>query len=771
MRIKFTRGLSEYKYWVPLPLQFNLCTRSNDSEVIDMSSSQDLATVRTTIGSVTTGKAVNQDAWMTTWCSTNWGELLQPAPLSISLLGSVLIIASSTDDFSLDSKAPEGCPPFVWKYALRPDSFKSCLQQMVGDGYRAFETAHAKMEVINNCSGQMPGVIADIVNLVLKGSVQDIEDLFQNMIDDVQGLSAKCRDAAHDCEQEFLNMCGLAQEMVLACTYTAGTAQQALVQNNTNLEVLRVQKESQEKMVQEAKANNDLMKKSYLKAEEQFQQAVNDVPSGWDLVGMQVVESLTNLVVSAGNAAISAATMKSQAASAGINAFSSLTGGNKQTQTPAPTPVAPSTAPNGVSSQPNGAALSDPGTLMVSQVLTQANAIKLLVAGNSGKPDWDRIRAAPGGGTGGAAYVQATLNSQKGQLAAGKPISTQLSTCIDKGLAILAEVIRWPPTDQLITDLQGLVTTANLILQQPGTTATGPATPPTPASSSTSATKLAVENAKMKVDQTRSQLEASRESFEKASERLATQQQDITKTIGEMTRLTLTTNNLQQMLPVLTKAVGAFTTLRAQFSQLLQFFESVASLLIDVMGPSVDRWVSTMKSAEQQRLRTGSEPQLAGITVSNFTRDLIYRQMMMPLKVSYLSTSISTVYLAVSNDYILPAQRQVGSMLQFPASSSAADKVALNQRLTVAQASLAKSATSASNEILSRVQSYQKTFASSIDTRLNAIVSVCQPVIPAVTAPVPSNLKAITNAHVKDTDATKALQAAANPMFEEDSAM
>ncbi|KAF7340576.1 hypothetical protein MSAN_02129100 [Mycena sanguinolenta] len=620
------------------------------------------------------------------------------------------------------------------------------------------------MEIINNCSGQMPGVIADIVNLVLKGSVQDIEDLFQNMIDDVQGLSAKCRDAAHDCEQEFLNMCGLAQEMVLACTYTAGTAQQALVQNNTNLEVLRVQKESQEKMVQEAKANNDLMKKSYLKAEEQFQQAVNDVPSGWDLLGMQVVESLTNLVVCAGNAAISAATMKSQAASAGINAFSSLTGSNKQTQAPAPTPVAPSTAPNGVSSQPNAAALSDPGTLMVSQVLTQANAIKLLVAGNSGKPDWDRIRAAPGGGTGGAAYVQATLNSQKGQLAAGKPISTQLSTYIDKGLAILTEVNRVAgsvasananaladqvaPTDQLITDLQGLVTTANLILQQPGTTATGPATPPTPASSSTSATKLAVDNAKMKVDQTRSQLEASRESFEKASERLATQQQDITKTIGEMTRLTLTTNNLQQMLPVLTKAVGAFTTLRAQFSQLLQFFESVASLLIDVMGPS-----------------------LAGITVSNFTRDLIYRQMMMPLKVSYLSTSISTVYLAVSNDYILPAQRQVGSMLQFPASSSAADKAALNQRLTVAQANLAKSATSASNEILSRVQSYQKTFASSIDTRLNAIVSVCQPVIPAVTAPVPSNLKAITNAHVKDTDATKALQSAANPMFDEDSAI
>jgi hypothetical protein len=40
------------------------------------------------------------------WCNTNWGDLLQPAPLSIALLGSLMVIASSTNDFclSLSSK-------------------------------------------------------------------------------------------------------------------------------------------------------------------------------------------------------------------------------------------------------------------------------------------------------------------------------------------------------------------------------------------------------------------------------------------------------------------------------------------------------------------------------------------------------------------------------------------------------------------------------------------------------------------------------------------
>ncbi|KAF8132685.1 hypothetical protein K438DRAFT_1998460 [Mycena galopus ATCC 62051] len=746
-----------------------------------------LVSARTAIQSVNSGKAANEDAWMTQWCSTNWGDLLQPAPLSIALLGSILIIASSTDDFSLDTKAPAGCPPFPWKYALRPDSFKSCLQQMVGDGYTAFETAHRNMESIMNNSSQMPGVIRDIVSLVLQGTPQDIEDLFPNAINDLQALSQTCRDRAKETEVAFHAITGLAQEMVLACTYTAGTAEQALSQNKIQLEVLRLQKESEESMVKEAKTNSEMMKNSYLKAETEFNKAVGEVPSGWDLMGMQVVESLTNLVVSAGNAAISMATMKSQAASAGLNAFSSLTGSkDSKPANPTAAPVAQTTSPNGVSSQPNAGALTDPGIMLVQRAMDQVTGIQMLLTGGAGgKPDWDKIRGANSG----AAYVKATLTSQKTQLDASKPISQQLAPLITQGLTIVDTICQTSgsvasandgalasqvgPTNELISKMTGLLTSVNLILQQTGAAANGPATPPTPPSAqgATGAAQLAVQNAKMKVDQTRSQLEASRASFEKAADRLCKQQQEITATIGEMTRLTLTSGNLQQMLPVLTKAVGAFTTLRAQFSQLCQFFDSVSSLLNDVMGPSVKRWVDTMNSAAAQVMRGGHEPQLAGITVSAFTRDLIYRQMMTPLKVSMLATKISTVYVGISNDYILPAQRNVGKMLQFSESSSAADKQALVQKLTKSQNELAQSSTLASSQISARVAADQKTFEASINTRLTVIVQGVKAAIPAITAPVPSNMKTITAAHVVDTDATKALQADANPCFDADSMM
>jgi hypothetical protein len=82
------------------------------------------------------------------WCTHNWGELLQPAPLSIALLGSIMVLSASTEDFcSLSFQDRNIQPwltiastalintddphPYEWKYTDAPGSFKACLMQMV----------------------------------------------------------------------------------------------------------------------------------------------------------------------------------------------------------------------------------------------------------------------------------------------------------------------------------------------------------------------------------------------------------------------------------------------------------------------------------------------------------------------------------------------------------------------------------------------------------------------------------------------------------------
>jgi hypothetical protein len=82
---------------------------------------------------VALGELIDADS---TWTRMNFADLLQPAPLSIALLGSLCVLASSTQDFSLVVKPVEGYPAskIEWKVVKHPHSFKTCLQQLIQAG-------------------------------------------------------------------------------------------------------------------------------------------------------------------------------------------------------------------------------------------------------------------------------------------------------------------------------------------------------------------------------------------------------------------------------------------------------------------------------------------------------------------------------------------------------------------------------------------------------------------------------------------------------------
>ncbi|KAG9043595.1 hypothetical protein FS837_009341 [Tulasnella sp. UAMH 9824] len=742
-------------------------------------SSNELVVAKKTIATFTAAKQVNQDAWMTMWCNTNWGDLLQPAPLSIALLGSILVIASSTDDFSLltERNPNDTSPAVTWEFAKHPDSFKSCLQQMVADGSQAFESSHINMTRIRDASGQIPEAVSSAVMLTLQATPNEVEMILPHQIKNVLQLAWTCQDAAQACETTFGNISGLAQEMVLACTHKVGTDQEKIEANKIHLEVLRIQKEQEALAVQQAQENHEMMKKSFQQVETDFHDAVRDVPKGWDLVGMQAVESLTSLVVAAGNTAISASTLRSQALQAGLGAFknSSIGGGKEGAGQVSVPPNPPSTAPNGVATQNNAAALSDPGLQQARRALDMANTINQLINGGpDGHPDWDKIRGEDGG-TNGGEYVKASLEKMKSRLDPTKPISVNLDVYIGTAIEVISSIIdtakspggsptaldaQKPKVEKLISDLQQLVTSTNLLLQQTGAAPVGPATPPAPQGEMSSSTvKIAVENAKFAVDQTRENLKASRDAFDKVSTRLAEGQKSITKTIGEMTAISLSNASLEKILPVLRKAVGAFTTLRAQFSQLVQFFHSVASLLTDVMEPSVERWADTLESSMK----------LGGVSIGAFTRHLrqmIYTQLMVPMKVSMLSQKISNAYLNVSDQHILPAQRNIGQMLQFATDDTPARAAKLRKAHEVLQ----KSSTTASQEISALVKAEHEKFSETINQRLGVIEGNVKS-IPAIAAPAPDHVKQITAAHVQDFDAGQTAHSKNNTMFDPEDVM
>ena len=96
-----------------------------------------------------------------------------------------------------------------------------------------------------------------------------------------------------------------------------------------------------------------------------------------------------------------------------------------------------------------------------------------------------------------------SLSTIKDRLDASKPISSQLIPIMETALSVSTAILSVaksaqgandaalekykPQVATVLSDTQQLVTKANLILQQPGAVGSGPATPPTPPSTSNSA--------------------------------------------------------------------------------------------------------------------------------------------------------------------------------------------------------------------------------------------------------------------------------------------
>lgn len=86
---------------------------------------------------VNSGDDKNETALLMMSPSMNWAEFLTPAPLSIALLGQLMVVAGERD-FSLEMNRPDRGFEFI----NHPESFRACLVQVSNTGWTAFNEAH-----------------------------------------------------------------------------------------------------------------------------------------------------------------------------------------------------------------------------------------------------------------------------------------------------------------------------------------------------------------------------------------------------------------------------------------------------------------------------------------------------------------------------------------------------------------------------------------------------------------------------------------------------
>ena len=153
----------------------------------------------------------------------SWDQFLAPAPMSIALLGQ-LILVSAESDFSLQDKKNE----IRFKLLKYPDSFRACLVQVSNKGWGAFNKAHTNMDQIRLYSSNVDGHVRTAVKFLLQGQPQEIELMLPNALKSIENIADECVTLATSVEKEFVDVMELVAELLEACTRAKGQHEEDL---------------------------------------------------------------------------------------------------------------------------------------------------------------------------------------------------------------------------------------------------------------------------------------------------------------------------------------------------------------------------------------------------------------------------------------------------------------------------------------------------------------------------------------------------------------
>ncbi|XP_048865244.1 uncharacterized protein LOC125739311 isoform X3 [Brienomyrus brachyistius] len=136
----------------------------------------------------------------------NWEEYLMNVPLAVAILGE-LVSVSPTSDFSIDP--PEG----GFKYIKYPDSFHACLMQVANSGWTAFSEAHKNMEQIHLQVAKLPVYIEKAVSQI---SEEPLQNPPSEQKENAATISEDCIKLARLTQQNITQVKNLTEELLEA---------------------------------------------------------------------------------------------------------------------------------------------------------------------------------------------------------------------------------------------------------------------------------------------------------------------------------------------------------------------------------------------------------------------------------------------------------------------------------------------------------------------------------------------------------------------------
>ncbi|XP_053087429.1 uncharacterized protein LOC113524044 [Pangasianodon hypophthalmus] len=594
--------------------------------------------------SLTTAEEMRNQTKLVMQPYANWEEYLTPAPLSIAILGELVFISSKTD-FSINKNPPKA----GYKYIRYPDSFRACLMQVCNSGWWAFNEAHKNMDQIRLHTMAVPDYMKTAVKILFQGNDEVVEAHLPDQLENIRVIADDCLELATATEKRFTDVINIIQELLEACVNAEYFYGEELDAIKKKLNEAKLRKQSSKEASKRSEKAMKAMEEQLKEAHESYNKAMDSVPGGWDLIGMDLVAGLTERVTTLLNGVTAVITQRGNQYWKVSRIITHAMHHIKRQE-----------------SAVDGVDVINIYSKSAEILMCTVN-VQEFVQDNT--INWKDL------------YDQknkATLTDfQADQFKRIKESLKESPNCkekidaqniCDEGITICAELAKYAPegkceeakTKKLIKRIRNLTESARSFDSKSKDVTNSPSLAPKPPmmykeeskSQKMSASQRESENARFRIEQSRAQLDKTREIYEKSVENMEKNQNELTEILITMRNCEVKEIDFNTTIQMLVKGMDAMGRVKEQWEKMVRFFQMVSNIVKTSLTRTLKDFVSTSEKTQS-----------LSYNAKLFSKDLLYSQAFQATNIASLVHMISATYTEVSNNHIMDRVSSLGKLM------------------------------------------------------------------------------------------------------------
>ena len=514
------------------------------------------------------------------------------------------------------------------------------------------------MDAIRLYSAQVPDQVKKVVRTLVRGTDEDVKDFLPIEFRKIERNSEECLRLAQSVEAKFEHMMDLTGELLEVSSAARGHYEKKQEEIKKKREIAVTKEKLAREKLAMAKEQQEKLEKEVREAKRSWEKAVDSMPSGWDFLGMNLVETIVHGVAEVASVAKNPFEFVARhAASAARRMMETGTKESPADDQPVPT-------------------FSE----------AAGEQLKILTTQLWEDLDSASVNGKDGGGPNSAEepldkklqMMKIYMENLQEDLAGDKKssIDPEVQELLKKGLEISKEgeaISKGLPCSP--DNLKGIATQAAELkdavimfcTKKRAQTGGNPFTskPPrqaktmasSPGSVSPSEAKTAIESARFKMAEAKGLLERQEDRYDQICKQLKEKNEELSKVLESLAELSPEKlANFDQIRDTLLRGIKALGSVREQWQKLVEFFQFITNIIKVCQNESLKSFVDYAKVGQKRVLANGYAD-------TDFMRDLIYKQVSQANTTSYVVWSISNTYVEISRNHLMSRLASLGQLI------------------------------------------------------------------------------------------------------------